>query len=500
MNATRHNDYLLINAELDAAGVRAVQRRVQSGELRRLARGIATSLPEGQWPVLVQREKTRILAALFPGAIVGFRSAFNGMVGSPLYLSYTHSRAVDLPGLSLIAVSAPPRMEGDTRMAGQDIYFPSQARMFLDNMTRNDGDRNVSRQALEERLLQISETGGEEKLATLRNDVDRLAPSLGRERQAKELGQIIGAILGSGSVNALISPAARAVASAYDPVRVARFDEMLSVLRTVPLQAVADMATRGAELTNFAFLESYFSNFIEGTEFEVSEARQIVLEGKIVLTRPKDSHDIIGVFKQIIDPGWRLQTLVTAPGILKQLSERHARMMAMRPEVQPGEFKLLPNRAGNTVFVEPRLVSGTLLEGAKRLHEVPGGLARALYAMFVVAEVHPFNDGNGRLARLVMNAELSAAGQCRIIIPTLYRETYLDCLRVLTREGNPKPFIKAMTHIQKWTAAFDYSVLDQTIRSLQLCNAFEKSMIDFQLLHPPEQQEEENAHIRQRER
>jgi hypothetical protein len=237
-------------------------------------------------------------------------------------------------------------------------------------------------------------------------------------------------------------------------------------------------------LTNFAFLESYFSDFIEETEFEVSEARRIVLEGKIIETRPKDSHDIIGVFEQIIDPGWRLQTLVTTSGILKQLSERHARMMKMRPDVQPGEFKLANNRAGNTVFVEPKLVRGTLLEGAKRLHEAPAGLARALYAMFVVSEVHPFNDGNGRLARLVMNAELSAAGQCRIIVPTLYRETYLDCLRVLTREGNSQAFIKAMEDIQKWAATFEYGSLDQTIKSLQDCNAFEKSLADFRLLQP----------------
>lgn len=60
-------------------------------------------------------------------------------------------------------------------------------------------------------------------------------------------------------------------------------------------------------------------------------------------------------------------------------------------------------------------------------------------AMFLVSEVHPFNDGNSRLARLLMNAELSVVGACRIIIPTLFREEYMDCLRVLSREGNPTP-------------------------------------------------------------
>jgi fido (protein-threonine AMPylation protein) len=36
--------------------------------------------------------------------------------------------------------------------------------------------------------------------------------------------------------------------------------------------------------------------------------------------------------------------------------------------------------------------------------------------MFFVSEVHPFLDGNGRLARVVMNAELAAARQMRVLI------------------------------------------------------------------------------------
>jgi len=105
-------------------------------------------------------------------------------------------------------------------------------------------------------------------------------------------------------------------------------------------------------------------------------------------------------------------------------------------------------------------------------------------AMFVVAEVHPFTDGNGRLARLAMNAELSVVSASRIIIPTLYREEYLDCLRVLTREGNPKPYLDAMQHIHAWTAAFDYDDLDKVIADMKACNAFQRSRNQFKLLFP----------------
>jgi Fic/DOC family protein len=40
-------------------------------------------------------------------------------------------------------------------------------------------------------------------------------------------------------------------------------------------------------------------------------------------------------------------------------------------------------------------------------------LERAVYTMFHISEVHPFDDGNGRVARVMMNAELVAGRQAR---------------------------------------------------------------------------------------
>lgn len=252
----------------------------------------------------------------------------------------------------------------------------------------------------------------------------------------------------------------------------------------MPLKQPAAVVKSEQGRIHLAFLESYFSNFIEGTEFDVKDARGFVLEGKPITERPKDSHDVIGVFRQALNPGWANQILSSGEPVLNQLRDRHADQMKERPEVGPGEFKTQSNRAGNTEFVAPRLVRGTLVEGSKLLPIVPPGTARALMAMFLVSEVHPFTDGNGRLARLVMNAELSVVNSCRIIIPTLFREEYLDCLRVLTREGRPKPFLAAMHKIHEWTAAFDYEDLDKVIADMKACNAFEKSRTLHKLLFP----------------
>ena len=481
---TSRQQELCLNAELNQAEIRDVQRRVAAGSLNRIARGIATPLPEDQWPSLMRRHKLRVAAALFPNAVVTFRSGFDAAVSEPLRLAYTHARRVDLPGLSIVAFAGAPATHGDRKVGSCALYWASQARVFLDNLSRNEEARNASVQEIEERLDNICEVSGEERLARVREEAEEIAAQIGRQKEMARLSEKIGAILGTRQSQVLESPMVRTRASLVDPARLERFDGLVRVLKSQALPVLKDPATTGDTVANFGFLESYFSNFIEGTEFEIGEAADIALKGKIVDKRPKDSHDILGVFRQIVTPAWRYQTLLTTQAVVQQLIERHKDMMGARPEISPGEMKVEANRAGNTTFVAPRLVRGTLIEGARRLQELDPGMARALYAMFLVSEVHPFTDGNGRLARLVMNAELSGAGQCRIIVPTLFRETYLDNLKVLTNEGVATGYIKAMTEIQKWCSGFDYSDVDGLISAVKTTNALERSLTKFRLLLP----------------
>ena len=128
-------------------------------------------------------------------------------------------------------------------------------------------------------------------------------------------------------------------------------ESLAARLRAEPLPMPIAMITNDVARRHFAFLESYFSNFIEGTEFEVEEARGFVLDGVPIEHRPQDSHDIIGVFEQALSPMWSTLTLPVGVAVLDQLRERHKHQMANRPEVAPGEFKLRANRAGNTEFV-----------------------------------------------------------------------------------------------------------------------------------------------------
>ena len=99
-------------------------------------------------------------------------------------------------------------------------------------------------------------------------------------------------------------------------------------------------------------------------------------------------------------------------------------MIESRQAKNPGEFKTQTNRAKNTVFVTPELMVGTLEKGFEIIMSASTPADRAALAMFVVAEVHPFTDRNGRTARLAMKFFLTHAGLTRIIIPTVYRNTH----------------------------------------------------------------------------
>ena len=95
--------------------------------------------------------------------------------------------------------------------------------------------------------------------------------------------------------------------------------------------------------------------------------------------------------------------------------------------------------------------------------------------MFIVSEVHPFLDGNGRMARVMMNAELSSAGHTKIIIPTVYREDYLGALRKLTRHNDPKVYIRMLERAQAFSHTLDGTDIEAMEANLHRSDAFKES-------------------------
>jgi len=93
--------------------------------------------------------------------------------------------------------------------------------------------------------------------------------------------------------------------------------------------------------------------------------------------------------------------------------------------------------------------------------------------MFMISEVHPFMDGNGRIARVMMNAEFTSAEESKIIIPTVFREDYLLALRRLSRQNDPNVYIHAMQKVREFSYHLHGEDSEEMERFLIKCNAFE---------------------------
>lgn len=220
--------------------------------------------------------------------------------------------------------------------------------------------------------------------------------------------------------------------------------------------------------------QSCLTNFIEGTEFEVKEAREIIESGTVPLDRSADGHDILGTYRVVGSIGEMTTIPKDYDNFLELLTSRHSIILEGRPDKQPGRFKEKANQAGATLFVDPSLVRGTLRYGFEFYRALDHPFARALAMMFLVAEVHPFNDGNGRIARAMMNAELVAGGMARIIIPSVFRGEYLSGLRHMSTESDPMALIRQMLYVQKFVSQINFSDKDTAIAALTECHAFDK--------------------------
>lgn len=101
------------------------------------------------------------------------------------------------------------------------------------------------------------------------------------------------------------------------------------------------------------FFEAYFSNFIEGTEFDLPDALAVVYDGATIPNRFGDSHDLLGTY-QLVSNLTEMRTVASTPEeFIQILRHRNGTIMAGRPETRPGEFKEKANRAGDTSFVLP---------------------------------------------------------------------------------------------------------------------------------------------------
>ncbi len=467
----------------DVAPASTLSRAVASGRIRRLAAGIYTADLTTPPELLVDGNRWEILARIAPDAIVADRSAANNGLpvdGFLFIISDERHRDIVLPGLTIVPRPGAPAFDDDPPWPS-GLRITSDARTLVDNlalsMTRAGRPaRTMGRAEIEEWLVRKVQLRPDGWLQSVRDRGIEIVEAIGHAERRRPLEDLIGAVAGTRPIRqgAAALLVARTGGREWDPSRLDRFRQLADAL-TAPspeLGLPEALPPPPGDLDGtLPFFEAYFSNFIEGTEFTIDEAEQIIRSGDVPASRPEDAHDILGTYRIVSDPVGRAAVPADAEEFLNLLTLRHSAVMSGRPSKRPGLFKERANQAGSYVFVDHSLAEGTLVEGFKLGQRLPPGFARAAFQLFLVSEVHPFDDGNGRVARAAMCAELSAVGQSRIIIPIVFRNEYLTALRVLSRNGRTDVLIKVLAHAWRWTAAMPWDDRSATLGRLTATHA-----------------------------
>lgn len=189
---------------------------------------------------------------------------------------------------------------------------------------------------------------------------------------------------------------------------------------------------------NIADLKRYFrigltysSNGLEGNSLTESETKVILEEGITVAGKPlKDHFEAVGhaeALEKLFD--LYRQTKLTE----KLVRDLHRIFYHRIDQEHAGVYRKVPAFFSGSKYPLPRphripaLMKGLIRKNAtfrKKLH--PVHLAAVLHKDFVF--IHPFIDGNGRVARLLMNLVLLQEGYLPAVIAPILRASYIGHL------------------------------------------------------------------------
>lgn len=458
-----------------------ISKLEKAEKLRKIAPRIYTPNFTDSPETIIKRNLFSVLGKLYPGALLSHRSAleFQPTSAGLIFLTYTYTKKIDLPGITIRFLEGHGPIEGDNRFSGE-LFASQTERALLENLkvSRQTGSQSkiLTLPEIEERLEGIIRVKSEAGLNELRDKARIIADKLDMKSEFEKLNKLISALLSTNQSKILISPlaAARAFGNPYDPARLPLFEKLFVALKQQEFTNRPEKNTSIQSFRNFAFFEAYFSNYIEGTEFELEDARRIIETDTPMPSRDEDSHDVLGTYKLVSNKTEMSITPTSPEQMLEILLYRHKALLSARTFMNPGQFKNKNNRAGETDFVDHTLVRGTLTKGFDYYQALTNPFAKAIYMMFLISEVHPFLDGNGRIARVMMNAELAKDRQTKIIIPTVFRDDYVGALRRLTRQSDPSVYIRMMHRAWDFSATIIGENIDVMEKHLEASNAFKE--------------------------
>lgn len=203
---------------------------------------------------------------------------------------------------------------------------------------------------------------------------------------------------------------------------IARLKARLDAVRPAAAEALSGLARwYDVELT-------YSSNAIEGNTLTHSETALVIEQGITIAGKPLIHHN------EAIDHFAAVQAMRALADKKRPVTERdvlHLHEIVLRrsrPAVA-GRYADGPRRiVGSATILPPAHKLPGLMEGFGHALEAMSGWDGAFEAHYGLVDIHPFSDGNGRTARLLMNLMLLRDGYPPVSIGPALKPAYIDVL------------------------------------------------------------------------
>jgi Fic family protein len=209
---------------------------------------------------------------------------------------------------------------------------------------------------------------------------------------------------------------------------------------------------------------TYTSNAIEGNTLTLRETAELIEHGITVGGKPLRDHlEAVDHYNAVL---WMRELAATATRIDETtVRELHRRIVARsQPEIG-GIYSTTPRRIAGSPVVFPNAakIPQLMKDFGEWLGKAAPAPSISFDAHFRLAAIHPFGDGNGRTARLLMNLLLLRAGYPPVAVRPEDRKHYLDTLEHASMQADLEPFQTFMHQRLDATLEEHLSVLQEAL-------------------------------------
>ena len=218
---------------------------------------------------------------------------------------------------------------------------------------------------------------------------------------------------------------------------------------------------------------TYNSNAIEGNTLTYSETKLILNEGITIGGKSMNEHLEVINHQEAISYIEELVNINTKDITLRDIKNIHNLVLKGIDKQNAGVFRTKPVGVVKSdgeiyQFIEPIKIEEKMQEFISWLNnsDIKEPILLATLAHLKFVSIHPFIDGNGRTARLLMNLILLQNNYCQAIIKVSNRAKYIQAIEIYQSSNytNYQEFYEVVLNSVNYSLDLYIDIIDNDIK------------------------------------